>query len=360
MPGLQCALALAPYLALCGQSPVDTLRYFCFGRFFRLWLQCHDGRMRTLRQLNGSAMPRYATLDVGSNTVKLLIAERDGDGRFVPVIDTSRQTRLGEGIHLRRLREVAIRRTLDVFQEFAALCREHKVEHIAAVGTSALRDAVNKDELIDRARELGIDLEAIPGEEEARLSFSAVQRDPLWRHAERLLVIDIGGGSTEIILGDLMGVQSRVSLQMGAVRLTEAALPSDPPTVQQMVEANHIAEKALQNLMPPGPGSLLVGVGGTLTNMGRVALQLPVGQQDARLHGVCMSLETVEAQVEGYAARTVAERREIVGLDPARADIILGGAIILCQVLFKSALDSVTVSTRGLRWGLLYDRFGTS
>src|SRR5579872_211377 len=182
--------------------------------------------------------PRFASIDVGSNTVKLLIVEADGEGGFRPLLETVRTARLGEGMHARRLREVAIRRTLEALEEFASLCREYGVVQIAAVGTSALRDAANQEEFIKRARRVGVEVAAIPGEEEARLSFTAVRRDAFWRHAERLLVVDIGGGSTEIILGDRMGMRQHSSLLLGAVRLTEAVLHSDPPTIQQISEAN--------------------------------------------------------------------------------------------------------------------------
>jgi exopolyphosphatase/guanosine-5'-triphosphate,3'-diphosphate pyrophosphatase len=304
-------------------------------------------------------MPRFATIDVGSNTVKVNIADRDEAGQFTPVYGTSRVTRLGEGIHLGRLREIAIRRTIEALTEFADLLREYQVDQVAAVGTSALRDAVNKSELIDRAADLGITLEAIPGEEEARLSFLAVSLDPQWRNEERLLVIDIGGGSTEIIQGNPngRGIAARTSLPLGAVRLTEAALYSDPPTIQQLEEANQTARRALEGLELLPAHYTPVGVGGTFTNM--MAVHMGLATRDStRIHGARLSLSAVEHQVELYGQRSVEERRNIMGLDPLRADIILGGAIVLNQVLHRIGLESVAICTRGLRWGLMYDRFG--
>lgn len=304
-------------------------------------------------------MARYASLDVGSNTVKLTIAERDGAGRFTPIVDMARTTRLGERIHDRRLGEAAIRRTLDALAEFRAMCEQHGVEALAAVGTSALRDAVNQEEFVRRAGEIGVPVEPISGDEEARLSFLAVRRDPLWRECAGLAVIDIGGGSTEIVLGDGAsgGPALRTSVNVGGVRLTESLLRGDPPTVAEMAAANAAVSEALQVLGPLPANYALVGVGGTLVNMASVKLGLP-SQEPERIHGTRLSADDVESQVALYAERTIAERKAIVGLDPQRADIILAGALILSHLLSRAAAESVHVSCRGLRWGVLYDRFG--
>jgi len=302
---------------------------------------------------------RLAAIDIGTNTVKLTLVEQDGEGRFVPLIDTSRTTRLGEGMRGRLLRETAMRRTLEALRDYLSFCQEYRVERIAAVGTAALREAMNRDEFLARAQELGVEVEVISGEEEARLSFLAVRRDPYWRRAERLLVVDIGGGSTEIIVSDSQGqaVGERVSLPLGGVRLTEMALHSDPPSIQQMATANRAAEAALQGLRLPAANYTAVGVGGTFVNMAAVHLR-QAEHDPERLHGTVLALADVENQVSLYAAHTIEERKQIVGLDPARADIILGGAIILCQILCRIGLEAIAVSCHGLRWGVLYDRFG--
>ena len=305
----------------------------------------------------GSTAPLYAAIDVGSNTVKMLIARRQLDGSFEKVFGISRPVRLGEGIHAFRLREIAIRRTIEAMEEFAIVCRDYDVAGVAAVGTSALRDAVNQDEFITRTREVGVEVEAISGDEEARLSFLAVSRDPLWRDSSSLLAIDIGGGSTEVIRGSADGgVRFRQSIRLGAVRLSEAALRSNPPTVEQLTEANRIAEESVGNLGLDRE-ERSVGVGGTITTMAAVAtgnLNDPL----LDLHGYRLEMDEVERQVEWYASRTTDQRLQAMGLELPRADIILGGAIILNQVMQSLGLDFVEVSSRGLRWGLLYDRFG--
>jgi exopolyphosphatase/guanosine-5'-triphosphate,3'-diphosphate pyrophosphatase len=302
---------------------------------------------------------RYAVIDVGSNTMKLLIAEPAADGTFERVYETARPARLGRGIAERQLRESVIDSALETLGQFAALCRANRVEDIAAVGTSALRDAENRVEFVNRARSAGIPLEVIPGDEEARLSFLAVRRDPQWRPFPHLLVIDIGGGSTEVIFGGPSEVENRVSLPLGAVRLTEAALHSDPPTVLEMAEASRLATDGLQGMAAAAANYKVVGVGGTVANMGRVALGMSRDQVIGdRLHGSRLTQFEVESQIERYASRGLEQRKRILGLDPERADVILGGAIILRQVMQRAEVNEVDVSTRGLRWGLLYDRFG--
>lgn len=301
---------------------------------------------------------RYATIDVGTNTVKLTIAEKDAGG-LAAVLDTSRPTRLGEGMHLGRLREVAIRRTVDAMEEFITLCRIHHVQELSAVGTAALREATNRDDFLARAREKGVDVQVIPGEEEARLSYQAVRRDPLWRDLKNLLVIDIGGGSTEIIQGGARDAspRHRISLKLGAVKLTEKALYSDPPTIQQMAQADELAGHVLEQLDLPDLSFAAVGVGGTFVNMASVKEGLEQRNPD-HIHGSRLTISDVEAEVAMFAEKSVEQRKQIIGLDPARADIILGGAILLLHVMQHARLESVTVSVRGLRWGVMYDRFG--
>ena len=300
---------------------------------------------------------RYASVDIGSNTLKALIVRRESDGSLSVLEELGWATRLGEGIHAGRLREAAIRRTLAGLQEVADLCAKHHVQVTACVGTSALRDASNQGEFIDRAAELGLTVEAITGEEEARLSFLAVRLDPLWRSAGPIAVMDIGGGSTELIVGTPDGrINARQSLKLGAVRLTEACLRGDPPTASELHAATDGASTVLRGFPMPG-GVRLIAVGGTITNMGAVHA-MAAGGALASLHGLRLTGSDVESQIRLYAGRTLEQRRSIAGLDPARADVILGGAIIVSQVMALAGAECVEVSCRGLRWGLLYERFG--
>jgi exopolyphosphatase/guanosine-5'-triphosphate,3'-diphosphate pyrophosphatase len=305
----------------------------------------------------------YASIDVGTNSVKMVIADLS-DGGARRLYDSSVTTRLGEGMQAQagRLREVPMRRTLDALAGFVGIAREQGVRGIAAVGTAALREAANRDEFLRRAQErCGLAIDVISGEEEARLSYLAVRRDPHWRAFPRLLVIDIGGGSTEIIEGEPNGdaIAARRSVSLGAVKLTERYLKSDPPTVTQLAAAHQIAAEEFGSvtLSASNSGTQVVGVGGTMTNLAAIALQ---GRTDPEsLHGHTLRADALEDLIERFASRTVAERKQIPGLDPARADIILGGAILLSQALAHIGATALDVSTRGLRWGVLYDRFAS-
>jgi exopolyphosphatase / guanosine-5'-triphosphate,3'-diphosphate pyrophosphatase len=304
---------------------------------------------------------RFASIDVGTNTVKMLVADLSGDGA-TPVFEQSVMARLGEGMqaHGMRLREIPMRRAIDALADFVKNAREAGVEQIAAIGTAALRDAENQAEFLQRIEErCGFSIEVISGWEEARLSYLAVRRDRCWRDYSRLLVIDIGGGSTEIVQGETGTDQiaERTSVNLGAVKLTESILRSDPPSITQLAAAQQAAAErfAAVELLPSPEKAQVIGVGGTLTNLG--AMDLGGNTTSETLHGHVLSLQKLEGQIALLASRTVAERKEIPGLDPNRADIILGGAILLSQALARLGSPSVDVSTRGLRWGLLYDRF---
>ncbi len=320
----------------------------------------------------------YAGVDVGTNSVKMIVADL-GEGRADRVFEQTIVTRLGEGMQAQgnRLREAAMRRTLDALAELVDAGRAHQARAFAAVGTAALRDAENRDDFLQRAQErMGLSIDVIPGEEEARLSYLAVRRDPHWRGQAHLRVIDIGGGSTEIIEGTPNGnnIASRISVNYGAVKLTEQFLRSDPPTVQQLEDANLAVLKAFARIDEEAFHSAdtgsdkpaatafassqeyaLVGVGGTVTNLGAMDQGGKLG--DESLHGHLLTADQLGEHIDRLATRTVAQRLELPGLDPRRADIILGGAILLAQALSRLDAPSLAISTRGLRWGLLYDRF---
>lgn len=304
----------------------------------------------------------YASLDIGTNSIKMTVADL-ANGGARRVFDQSVNTRLGEGMqaHGNRLREIPMRRTADGIAEYVALAKEYGARQLVAVGTAALRDAENRDEFLRRVQErCGLTIEVIPGEEEARLSYLAVRRDPHWRDSPELFVIDIGGGSTEVIRGEAHSgrIASRVSVNLGAVRLTENWLKSDPPTVAQLAAANQAAAQQFAQAPLDVDGTenfQVVGVGGTLTNLG--AMNLGGVVEPETLHGYRLSADALEAQITRLAAASVAERQRFPGLDPRRADIILGGAILLSQALAHIGSAGIDISTRGLRWGVLYDRF---
>src|SRR5512138_2490572 len=216
---------------------------------------------------------RWATIDVGTNTVLLLVAERRG-GALAPVLERAEITRLGRGVDAtRRLDPAAIRDTAEALADYARSARALGAPVVACVATSAARDAVNGAEFFDAARAAaGLSPEVIPGDEEARLVWASAWRD-FGRPGQPLAVLDVGGGSTELSFGDGPAPRGRTSLQVGAVRLTERHVTTDPVSPAELRRLADAAREALGPLaaLAPAPGGRLVGVAGTVTTLSAVA-----------------------------------------------------------------------------------------
>jgi exopolyphosphatase/guanosine-5'-triphosphate,3'-diphosphate pyrophosphatase len=311
-----------------------------------------------------SATPpeRVATIDVGTNTVLLTVAERRGRG-FHPVVERAEITRLGRGVdRTGRLDPAAIADTVAVLRAYAAEARSLGAERIACVATSAARDASNGADFFHAARQAaGLSPEVIPGEEEARLVHRSAWAD-FGTPGRPLAVLDVGGGSTEITWGEGLAPAGRRSLQIGAVRLTERVAAADPPTPLDRERLRDGARAPLAELAALRAGgalrdATLVAVAGTVTTLAAVAQALPV--YDAlRVHGSTLTLAEVRALEERLAALTVAERSRLPGMEPKRADVIVAGAAIVAAAMELAGFERLTVSDRGVRWGLLHDRFG--
>ena len=302
-------------------------------------------------------MSRYAVIDVGTNSVKFHIAERAGDGSWRTVVDRAEVTRLGEGLDdSGRLEPEPIRRTADAIAGMVEEAQQNGIEGIAAVGTAGMRTASNSSELIDAVRErTGVEIEVIPGEEEARLAFLAVKA-ALGQTTGSLVVFDTGGGSSQFTFGHDDRVDERFSVNVGAVRFTEQygldGAVSEDVVVQ--AQAGIAADLGLDGR--PSPDQL-VGMGGAVTNIAAVKCELEK-YDPAVIQGTVLTAVEVDRQIELYRTRSVGERREIVGLQPNRAEVILAGACVVRTVMAKLGSDSMTVSDRGLRHGVLVERFG--
>jgi exopolyphosphatase / guanosine-5'-triphosphate,3'-diphosphate pyrophosphatase len=303
---------------------------------------------------------KIGALDVGTNTVLMLVAETTPDGGARRVIDLARITRLGQGVdHNHRLDPQAALRTLDTIAEFVEQARAAGAEKIVAVGTATLRDATDGEILIRRVRErTGVELEIISGETEAWLSYLAVMRGLRLDPSKRLLIIDIGGGSTEFI--NAWAAKLRfASLQIGSVRLTERILHHDPPTPREAADLRLAIDAELTGLGWKLETDLLVGIGGTVTTVCAVALGMETYDPD-RVHGYRLSRKEVERVLRLFGSMPLAERRKLKGLDPARADVIFAGTAILERVMSETEVESVTVSDQGVRWGLVWRELGAA
>jgi len=298
-----------------------------------------------------------ATIDIGTNTTLLLVARADPP---VEVLEERAEiTRLGRGIgHEGALAPEAIARTLAVLQEFAAAARRHGAR-IAAVGTEALRRASNAAVFLGPAAEiLGTEVEVIDGEREAELTFRAVVESFPSVHRDDLVVVDIGGGSTEIVLASNGRMEFRTSLPLGSVRLTEAFVHHDPPTRAEQEAIAGAVDAAVAAVPFSTRDATLVGVAGTVTSLAAMSLEL-ASYDAARVHGHRLSRADLGGELNRLAAATQAQRERIIGLDPRRADVIFAGAVILDRIAAAVRAAEVLVSDRGIRWGLLYELIPT-
>ncbi|HEY3298337.1 MAG TPA: hypothetical protein VGK34_06740 [Armatimonadota bacterium] len=296
-----------------------------------------------------------AAIDVGTNSIKSCIGERDAGGSIRVLKEMSAIARLGEGFDAaHKLQTAAIDRAVKAIGKQVQVARDLGADRIRLVGTSAVRDATNRDVLIDQVeREFGVKLETASEYDEARLSYSAVALDPvLGGYSGHQLVVDIGGGSTEFIYGEDSHMGFTMSVRAGAVRLTEKFLNGEKQTADQIVDAGIGAENLIRDVARKAKVDRLVGVGGSIINMARIQQGVTPEKTD-RVHGLRMSHRDIGNVMNLLVLHTVEERRRIVGLEPERADTILGGAVILDRILALCEIEEIIVSIRGLRHGLL-------
>ncbi|MCA9643588.1 MAG: Ppx/GppA family phosphatase [Polyangiaceae bacterium] len=301
---------------------------------------------------------RAAAIDIGTNSVLLAIAER-AENRLVPLLERATITRLGQGVDkTRTLAPEAVERNLACLADYADLLRDFGSPRLRVVGTSAMRDAAGGEDFRERAAQLlGVTPEVISGDEEAQLTYrGALSGLPV--NEEPVVVFDIGGGSTEIIQATAGKMHAAVSLNIGSVRLTERHLPTDPPTQEELASLQADIASELAKVPPPIPQAHLIGVAGTLTTLCAVHQRL-TSYDSTRVHGAELSLEQVQELCSSLAALPVAARRELPGLEPKRADVIAAGAQIALGVLTWAGAQHLTVSDRGVRWGILEQLLGS-
>ena len=302
-----------------------------------------------------SSHERVASIDIGTNTFLLLIAEVGGKG-LTPLLEQETIVRLGEGVQKNNvLSQEAMERGLQTLAFYMEQCRKMGAQKVFAVGTSALRDAKNSETFLKRTKEkLDLSIEIISGEEEAQLSFLAVTRD-LNNSEQSIFVVDVGGGSTEFILGRNNGITQWVSLPMGSVRYTERFLNSDPVREGEWEELGKEVRKFLTEAPRPRPPFSMVAVGGTATALASVQQGLDQFVYE-KIHHFILEREALKSQLDLYRFRTIEERRKIPGLSPGRADVILAGGAILYQAMIEIDCPSVLISCQGVRYGLIYKK----
>lgn len=305
-----------------------------------------------------SGVQRIAALDVGTNTVLMLVAERRADGTLVPLAELARITRLGRGVERSgHLDPAAAQTTLDAIVEFSARARKLGAERIIAVATAALRDAADGASFLTQVRaKAGVELSVISGETEAQLSYLAVVRGLRLGPAARVLIVDIGGGSTEFIWAEPGAELQTVSLQIGSVRLTERHIHHDPPAPAEVTALRATIDSAIDSLNLSYQPETMVGIAGTATTVCAVALKLAV--YDAGIvHGYRLSRAEVGRTLELFGTLPSQERRKLPGLVEGRVDVIFAGTSILERVMARFDVEEVVISDQGVRWGLVWREF---
>ena len=304
---------------------------------------------------------RFAGIDIGTLTCRLLIADLAPGHPLTELRSERRILRLGEGVdQTKRLSPVAMDRVIACLQEWRNVIDGYQVEQSSVVATSAVRDAVNRDEFLERVkREAGFDVEVISGEEEARRTLLGI-RSGLPTGVTDILALDIGGGSTEFIL-DRPGDKPIVrSINIGVVRLCERVLHHDPPMAEELQQAREWVTretKAAVADMGDYRQARFVGTAGTVTSLAAMAQKLPT-YEPARIHNYVLRLETIRELERALLTRTKAERVGLLGLEKNREEVIAAGAIIIRTIIDALGLRECLVSDLGLREGVLIDLFG--
>lgn len=292
---------------------------------------------------------RVAALDLGSNTSLMLIADVNERRLERVLYDGTNVTRMGQGVHAnRRFHPEALKRLDDCLHEYAVTIQCFKCEKVMAVATSAARDVSNGHELVALGKKHGIPVHIIPGTREAELTFLGAVCDR--SHTSGIAVIDVGGGSTEVIC-DHQDRPRGTSVDVGSVRLTEMFLHDHPVPASDLEKLREYAAKAFElTALPRADIREVVAVAGTPTTL--AALELKREFDEKLVHGFRLSLETIDRWTRTLAPMSIAERERLPGMQPKRADVVVAGAAILACAVRALGKSEVTVSTRGVRYGV--------
>jgi exopolyphosphatase/guanosine-5'-triphosphate,3'-diphosphate pyrophosphatase len=321
-------------------------------------LQPNVSMARGLKELIGFGGARYGVIDVGTNSVKLHVAEGSAERGWTTVVDRSEITRLGEGLDgTDELQPEPMRRTLEAIAGMVDEAHRLGATAIVAVGTAGMRLASNRGAFVEAVRtRTGVEIEVISGEEESRLAYLAV-REGVGLGEGSVVVFDTGGGSSQFTFGTGDRVDERFSVNVGAVRFTERFALDDAVSEDVVASAQAAIAENLASLDGRARPDAVVALGGVVTNLAAVKHDLATYNSDV-VQGTVLERAEVDRQIELYRTRTADERREVVGLQPKRAEVVLAGACIVRVAMEKLGSESLVVSDRGLRHGVLSDRFG--
>lgn len=303
---------------------------------------------------------RLTTIDIGTNTILMLVADVTTDGTIAPVHDAQVIARLGKGVDAtRRITPETTRRVLEYLRDFKEISGTFHSEKILAAGTSALRDASNRKEFVDTVRnELGMDISVLSGEEEAELTYQGAVSEFVGPDSDSVLaVLDIGGGSTELTIGVGRKATQKASLDVGSVRLTERILQASPPSAVALQQAVGEIRDRLSQFPELPPRSRLIGVAGTVTTLASIDLGLETYDR-ARVSGHFLSFESIGRISKELNSLSLSHMaKDFPQIQTGRSDVIVAGVLILLESLRRFGVGGITASDRGLRYGMALREF---
>lgn len=308
--------------------------------------------------MSESNLQRFAVIDAGTNSIKFHISEREPGGTWRTVVDRAEVTRMGEGFGQERvITPAALERTVAAIQGMVEEAQQHDVQAIAAVGTAGLRIASNGADVVAAiAARTGVRVEVISGEDEGRLAYLGA-RSGLGAFEGSLVVFDTGGGSSQFTFGSGSRVDERFSVEVGAVKYTERFHLDQVVSPETLLDAIAAIAADLARLDGRPSPDQLVAMGGVVTNITAVKHRL-ASYDPTVVQGTVLDRTEINRQIELYRSQDATSRRTIVGLQPKREEVILAGACIVRTVMEKLGKETLTVSDRGLRHGVLAERFG--
>ena len=298
---------------------------------------------------------KYAAIDIGTNTVLLLIV--DVRKELEDVLDISTITRLGEGLKEKGyLSQEAMTRTFSALDAYKGLIDKNKVLDVYCVGTSALREAKNSGVFLKLVKEkLGFAIQIISEREEAYYTYLSVKNDCLIK-ADDFIIVDIGGGSTEVIKGDKEKFIDFFSIPIGSVKLTEMFVKHDPPEEKEIESLVDFIQGSL-SIPFDGKNRQVIGTAGTITNLASIILGME-SYDKGKIHGFRISYKDVENVIGKLKCMATAERRRMKGMEKGREDIILQGIILMREIMSYFCTKELTVSANGVRYGVIFERPG--
>jgi exopolyphosphatase/guanosine-5'-triphosphate,3'-diphosphate pyrophosphatase len=309
-----------------------------------------------------------AAIDIGTNSTRLLISRFENE-KFIPLIREMQITRLGKGIKdSGSILDESAKNTIKVLKKYKKLINKFDVKNYRAVGTSVLRRAVNKDNFISKTFvETGLSIEVINGLEEAKLSFNGVVKSLILTkkifNFDKILVVDIGGGSSEFILGDTnFNILKSTSLDIGSVRLTEDFIHNDPPSKNEINFLRNFIKNTLSynlkdfikyNVEDDYKNLTIIGLAGTFSSLASISINLKKYSMD-KLNYLPLEFNKINDIFFNLCKLNLHERKKVIGLDPARADIIIGGTAIVIEVLNYFKKEKIFVSENDILDGIIY------